>query len=253
MSTAAIMALVGAGVFLLLLIAVTMQSIEKNNRQKRQMESTLKSRARNFSYILDGLPQGYLNRSLKALMARSLLSTYSQLQKLAPGNAEYRTAAERIKIIVEELASEPEEVTPATLTDPKQIKDVQQLLRSLYNYIATLLKSNRIDATQAKSYGIQVRRLMVQSSLDGLTQSSQEAIAEGKYRLAIHHLALAIEKMHAENVGGYFDARIQQLKARQVELEAQAETRDQAKEEAAREWDELTQEDQSWKKKAIYD
>lgn len=253
MSTTLVLTVIGVIVFVLVAIAVTMQSIEKNNREKRLLESSLKAKARSFGFMLDGFPQGYLNKSLAALVANSLTDVYGQLLKLAPKNSEYQAMNERLRARIEQIATLPEETTPPTLTDSKQIKEIQQLLRSLYNYVSTMNQGGRINAAQTKSYAIQIRRLMVLSSVDGLIQASTQARGQGKYRLASHHISQAIDKMKKENHGGYFEQKIAAFQHQLTELDAHAVTRDDAKEEAGKEWDELTQEDESWKKKAIYD
>ena len=257
MSTAVIIGIVAIGLFVLVAIAVMMQTMEKNDKEKRRLASSLNTRARNFHYMLEGFPKGFLSRDLQVLVCKCLMEVYQQLCQMAPKNTDYSTKLQQAKARFEEFKARPANTTSVALTDKAQIKDVQKLLTSLHNFIAKLQESKRINGAEAKAYSHQIRRLMVQTSTDGLAQAINEALQAGKIKLAIHYLQLSIEKMHKENADGFYSERIANYQQRVGELTEQAKTSaEQAKQrraEADAEWDNINKPDDSWKKKALYD
>jgi hypothetical protein len=256
MSTTIIVACIAIGLFILVAVAITVQTIDKNNKEKRRLEGALKSRARTFEYILDGCPVGFLSRDLQVLVCTCLEEVYSQLVQINPGK-EYKNKLAKAQQQLTECKAKKPNASSVTLTDTVQIKEIQKMLGGLYNFISKLAASKRLNAKEAMIYGKQVRRLMVQTSTDVLVEPIKEAMAQGKPRLAIHYLHMANEKMKKENDDGFYSDRIAKQAARITELEDQANglesSAKERKQEAAAEWDELEKPDDSWKKKAVYD
>ncbi len=257
MSTTLIIAIIAIGLFVLVFVGITLQTIDKNTKEKRRMESNLLSRSRNFSYMLEGFPEGFLNRDLQILVCNCLEEVYSQLVQIAPKNRDYRAKLERAQLRTAECRKQEAVNQTVTLTDNEQIREVQKMLNSLYNFIAKLAASGRINNKEAKIYGKQVRRLVVQTSTDALIEPIKEALKNGKPRLAIHYLHMANTKMKKENDDGFYNDRISKQTARIQELEDAASAQDKKskalKNKTAEEWDDLEKPDDSWKKKAIYD
>ena len=253
MSTALIIALVGLVLFVMVAIAITMQTVEKNKKEKRRLETGLRARARNFQFMLDGFPEGFLGKELRALVAQCLLEVHSQLATLNPKDTESQKAKEKSQQLLDQIRNEADGQKTLQLNDPKQIKEIQKLLGNLNNFIAKLLASKRINAKQAKAYSFQIRRLTVQTTVDAIENASRKAIKEKKYKLAIHYLQMALDKMAKDNAGGIFNKRIEKLQGQMEELGGQADEAAALREEADKEWDEIDKGDDSWKKKAIYD
>ncbi|ARN75889.1 hypothetical protein [Oceanicoccus sagamiensis] len=256
MSTTVIVAAIAIGLFILVAIAITIQTIDKNNKEKRRLESALKARSRNFDYMLDGFPEGFLSRDLQVLVCTCLEEVYSQLVQINPTKG-YKDSLARARQRLAEYKAKKANDKTVTLTDAVQIKEIQKMLGGLYNFISKLAASKRINAKEAMIYGKQVRRLMVQTSTDVLVEPIKEAMQQGKPRLAIHYLHMANEKMSKENDDGFYNDRIAKQTSRIAELEEQAtgleSSAKERKQEAAAEWDELDKPDDSWKKKAVYD
>lgn len=257
MSTAVIVGIIIGGLAILVAVAVTLQTIDKNNKEKRRLEAALKSRARNFDYMLSGFPEGFLNRDLQVLVCNCLEEVYSQLAQIDPRNKEYNNKLSKAQTQLAECKAKPADNSTVTLTDTAQIKEVQKMLGGLYNFISKLAASKRLNTKEAKVYGKQVRRLMVQTSTDVLIEPIKDALQLGKYRLAIHYLHMAVDKMNKENEDGFYSDRVNKHLLRIAELEQQASSTEtgntDATAESAAEWEEINKPDDSWKKKAVYD
>ena len=257
MNTLVIVGIVAIGLFALVAIAVTMQTIEKNKKEKRRRESALTTRSRNFQYMLDGFPEGFLSRDLQVLVCKSLLEIYDQLLQIDSKNTNYLGRQELIQKQLEQYKNKAAASATVTLTDAAQIKDIQKLLTSLHDFISKLLGNKRINSAEAKAYSQQIRRLMIQTSTDGLAQAINDAMQKGKLKLASHYLQMTIDKMQKENGDGYYNDRIasHQLRLNNLTQDTQSHDADakQRRNDADEEWDKANKPDDSWKKKAVYD
>ena len=253
MSTTAIIGLVALLLAVLVGVAIMLQTIEKNNKERRRLESSLKTRARNFQHMLEGFPEGFLNKDLKLLVCRCLQEIYTQLNSLNPKNPTYKNNRGIIDQQVETIQQQPATNNRVKLNDPAQIKEIQQLLQGLHSFIGKLNKSQKISNDQAKAYAFQVRNLMIQSTIDALMNGVNDSLAKRKPRLAIHYLHMIIDKLTKENGQGQYNEQINQYKEMMQQCEQQAIELDERRKEADEEWDEVNKDDDSWKKKAIYD
>ena len=253
MSTALIIALVGAALIMMVGIAITMQNIEKSKKEKRRLESGLRTRARNFQFMLDGFPEGFLGRDLRALVAQCLLEVNTQLATLNPKDTDSQAAQNKSQQLLDQIKNESREQKSLQLNDPKQIKDIQKLLANLSNFINKLITSKRINAKQAKVYNHQIQRLNLQTTIDTIEDAARKAVKEDKFKLAVHYFEMAIDKMGNSNADGLFNPRIEKLQTLLEEFSSQAEQAASRREEADKEWDQIDKADDSWKKKALYD
>lgn len=254
MSTLFIIGLVTLSLVVLVAVAITLQTIEKNNKEKRRLEAALKTRARNFQHMIEGFPEGFLNRDLRLLVCKCLQEVYGQLINLNPKNGIYSKNKITVDQQIEAIRNQGETAKKVHLTDPAQIKEIQKLLQSLYGFISKLNKSRSLTNDEAKAYGLQVRQLMVQSTLDALLTGVNDSIAKNKPRLAIHYLHMVLDKLNKENGNGHYSDKITQYKAQMAELEQAAIAQESRRKEADEEWDKVgNEEDGSWKKNAVYD
>ncbi|WP_019530329.1 hypothetical protein [Dasania marina] len=253
MSTTIIIGLVAILLAVLVAVAIMMQTIEKNNKEKRRLEAALKSRARNFQHMLEGFPEGFLNKDLRLLVCQCLLEVYKQLKSVAPKNTTYSKNLNTVDQQVQTIKNQPDNNTAVQLTDPAQIKEIQKLLKSLHGFIGKLNKSKQLSNEQAKAYAQQVRNLIIRTSLDVLISGVNDAVSRKKPRLAIHYIHMIIDKLTKENGSGQYVEQIAAYKQQITELEQQALTQDEHMQEVAEEWDNATEDDATWKKNAIYD
>lgn len=247
---------VSAGLFLMVAVAYTLQAIERQRRERRRLATALRARIRDFEHMLEGFPEGFLGQDLRLLVCQCLLETYQQINRLERGN-DYRAAADAVHRKMRQIQSGEDAPARRPLENQAQVRDVQQLLKRLFQYVERLHQSGRIDAAQAGSYGTQLRRLNTQAALDGFHLAAREAQEAGKPRLAIHYYRMAMDRIHQGNSDGHFNTLLEQLGARVAALEAQqeaAETEGAADGDPLEDqWERFEAEDELWKKKSLYD
>lgn len=252
MTTTTIIIAVLAGLFLLLIVTFTLQQLEKNNREKSALIASLKGQARNFRYMLDGFPEGLLNRDLKLLVCQCIAETTSQLLRLDRKDPQIQQWQRELTEKMAQVQAQP--ATPGqyqVLTDPAQLQDVQKLLTSLFNVVQQLHKSNRLSPAQANSYAQQVARLNTRIAVDANLAAAQNAMQNGKPRLAAHYLGVAVDKMSKDNADNTYTEQIAAYSQRKTQLEAQDAA--QPNKELGDAWKSVTQTPDQPPKKSIYD
>jgi len=260
MSTTVIISLVAVVLFVMMAVALTIQSIDKSNKEKKRMLTALKGRARNFEYVLETLPAGFLSPELYMLVCQQNLDTCEQLSQLDSGNAEFKALFDAAYQRHDMAKKQPTAQKAFAFNDSKQIKEVKQLLTMLFNFIISLQKSGKLNAQQAGAFANQVKQLMLQSETDALMGAAKDAAGKGKFKLSIHYHNMVIDKYKKQNASGAYNDKIAILKQQIEELnkhaanEAPSPTASAVDDETAKEWDSVVSaDDDNWKKKAIYD
>lgn len=254
MSTTAIITTISAALAVLVVVVFAMQQIEKSNNEKQALIAALKSRLRGFHHLLDGFPEGFLSADLRALVCHCLLDSTDQLIKLEPRNKDHRAERDRIMERLNKIRSEVVTAGYQPLTNPDQIQEVQRLLNSLYNVVQKLVERKRITQLEGASFARQIATLTVRVAVDSHLQSAQQALSDGKPRLAIHYYSLAVDKMKKSNTDGQYSSQMQLYEQRIAELEVLAEQQQtSAVATPAEEWEDFREDDDAWKKKSLYD
>ncbi len=257
MSTEFIIAIIGISLFLLVAIALTMQSMEKNKKEKKRLLGLLTSRVRNFEYMLNNFPEGFLGRDLQILVCKSLQEVFHQLGAVNPKDKSNAINSKQLEQKIVQLANQTPTDRTVTLTDKQQIVEIQKLLKHLYNFIAKLTSTKRITNQDSQVYAAQIKKLMLQTTTDSLNQAINEAMKSGKFSLALHNLKMAIDKLSKENINGIYNEKIAAYQKQIADITAlNVSTDDAVKERKAKsdeEWEDINKPDDTWKKNAIYD
>ncbi|MDO3385418.1 hypothetical protein QWI17_06145 [Gilvimarinus sp. SDUM040013] len=230
------------------------QHIAKKKKQQNRVLKALKQRQQLFKVIVSELPAGYLPTEVATYVYRVLLNTSEQLAKLAPNDG----YSEEFQVYSKQLEALPTQTEKIKLP-PEKTNEARTLLQELGRHIGTQTQSGALPAATAKSLMLQLRRLMLQISVDSYLQQAKKAQAEKKLRLAIHFYALARKLLVKENSQQGFQKQIDQLTTVIAKLEQEhAALSPSAKpaqedEDLQNSWKELEREDDDWKKKQVYD
>jgi len=258
-----------AGVLLLLvcLAAYTFlsHSIEKRRIQRQRLITALRARRNSFRDLATGFPSGFLSNDLTTLLYRALIDGCEQLSRLEPKDPSH---TEQLNLYTSLLAAQKETTQQrARLENPEQIKEARALLQELYKFVIQQSSLNLINSVQTEAYTDQIKRLVLQITVDGHVINARQSQQVGKTRLAIHHYTLARKLLLSENASHGFDKQIAQLDAVITKLEEKAiqngetvpsaDSSDKHGEPSpvasSKEWEQFEQNNAQWKKKNIYD
>lgn len=244
------------GLTLLLIIAYAVQTAERNKRERRRLETTLRVRSRELHDVLDTLPAPLLGRDLRLLIGKGLVDIYQQLHRLHP-DPSIQSVLEQVQAQCTAIAAEAESSTHIAMTHAAQIKEARALLRAVHAHVLQWYKEGQLSQAQARHHVQRLQHALVLTQLDSYQVAARQALDAGKRSLASHYHQRALERMQKHNPGGTFDSAIAQTKARIAELEADhptpsAQSSESATVTEAEAWEAFEQ-SADWKKKSLYD
>jgi uncharacterized protein YoxC len=252
MTTTAIIIAVLASLFILVVVTFTLQQLEKNTSEKNALIASLKGQVRNFRHMLDGFPEGLLNRDLKLLVCQCIGESTAQLLRLDRKDPQIQQWQRELDATTTQLQAQPAAPTQyQILTDAAQLQDVQKLLTNLFNVVQQLHKTKRLSVDQANSYAQQVLRLNTRIAVDANVAAAQNALQNAKPRLAAHYYGVAIDKMNKDNADNSYTAQIAAFSQRKLELDALGAA--QPEKTLGDEWKSVTQTPDHLPKNKIYD
>ena len=226
------------------------QHLAKKRKQQQRILHALRQRQQLFRFMVSGFPPGFLPTELNTLVYRTLINTCEQLAKLEPeGNHDQER-----ELYSKQLATaEPAKRT--RLEGEQQINEARSGLKELLQFITLRVERGQIQKPQAAKYIGQIRHLLLQVTIDSSMQQAKQARQNGKLKLAIHHYTLARQQLLKEPTQQNMQTQVEQISALIEKLEAEvanSETQTSPTETSAQAWDSI-EEEESWKKKQIYD
>ncbi|WP_075185676.1 hypothetical protein [Teredinibacter haidensis] len=243
--------------------AFVAQTVKVKREQRNRLLAALKSRSRNFKFMINGFPQGFLPRDLTLLVQKNLIEVSEQLSMLEPKEPAHMQDLQAISSQMTETQRHAKPSAPVTLENPQQIKEVKICLEELHRFIHTLEENSSLSRNQAENYRKQLKQLVLQLTVDGYALQGTAAQGSNKTKLALHYYNLALKLLVREGKPGQFDARIAKLKALHEEMSKKLEEETQTlpnseeeqaeQEEIANEWDKFDSDKPLWKKKHAYD
>ncbi len=264
MSSIAVIATIIILLSVLVCFAFVTQTLAHKREQRTRMISALTAKVRNFKYMQNGFPPGFLPPDLALLVQKSLLEIFNQLMELDPQNTAYQAELQLIGQNMTNVRRQAKPSGPVRLQSQQQISEVKSCLEELHKYIYQLEEKKRLSREDADAHRSFVRAPVGNITVDAYSIAGGHALDRGKLRLAQHNLELAIKLMERERKSGQFDQRIadlqqqhahvcQQIAQEDAQSSLPMDTSDASALEAS--WDdEMAQNpDQQWKKKHIYD
>lgn len=263
MSSAYIIAIIVILLIALTCYAFLAQSMEKKRQQRLRMVSALKARAKSFKHMLNGFPQDFLTQDLQILVNRCLVDVTEQLARLEPGEKLHVDELQMFSHQLEEIKTRPKSDKRKPLENPQQVKEVKHHLEELNAFIAQMIKRGNLTSSQGASFEKQIKKLVLQMTVDTYLLNGKQSQQSEKTRLAVHYYTLALKLLIKENTEQTFQKQIAQLRQIIAGLEQKLQEEEPqyadtvrsnaAKEAAAKEWEEIEGPDEPWKKKNLYD
>ena len=260
MSSVAVIVVIVIALSVLVCYAFVSQTLSHKREQRERLASALGLKARNFKFMLNGFPQGFLPPELTLLVQKSLLEIYTQLSDLEPDENNHKSELQTLAQQMSDARRQASRTGNVRLDNPQQINEVKACLEELHKYVFQLEEKSKIPRENADSYRASIRELVVNITVDSYNIAGKQALDKDKTRLALHNLELALKLMQRERKSGDFDQRIVELQAQCTELSAKIAEEDSLSipipdedDEINEQWSQLDKEQEGWKKKQIYD
>ncbi len=235
------------------------QTLTHKRQQRERLMTALTAKVRNFKYMLNGFPNGFLPKDLQLLVLRSLIDLYEQLVDVDSANPHHKQELETLALKLNETQRQSGPHQPVAIETAQQLKDAKACLEELHKFVYSLQSRRVINKAHAESYRMGIKQLVVQLTVDSYLAQGRHAKSQGKTRLAIHYFSLAHKILGKEARSAQQDKLFAQLGVMLQELEQldpiASAIRAESSQKVAQssEWDKVKSEGDSWKKKQLYD
>ncbi|GLS26321.1 hypothetical protein [Marinibactrum halimedae] len=259
MNTVIIVSIIVTVLIALVCYAFIMQTVTKKREQKQRLIAALEQRVRNFHHIISGFPDGFLSKDLNLLVFKHLVEASEQLAQLVPKDTTHVQNFEVFSKQMEELQRKPPSNKAARINSEKQAKEIKQYLSELNKFVHRLHKRGKLNDSQFENYSGQIKKIVLRMAVDSYVQNAKASQDNEKPRMALHYYSLAKKLLIKENATNNFKKQIEKIDLAIKKLEQvvgqtdKLETPTSTDENTEKAWKDFDKDEDSWKKKAIYD
>lgn len=239
---------------------LVMQTQHRNRAARREQLQSLNSQYRKLNSILRSLPPFYLSPELKDFIYQALLHNLNAQLKLNPGQKSF-IESDYQKLTDERAYSRQASKTEAPAHQKLSSEEAnlyRQTLKSLYMFIRRNFETGRLNKVDAEKMLFQVEVKLVETALEYFKTRGRNALSSRNYREARVAFQKAVDTIGASRHRELF-------KQEEIELRNQLNrTVDEWRqyrnnqstgqsEKLASEMEDLIEDQDSWKKKNVYD
>jgi hypothetical protein len=245
--------LIVAGIALLIVIGYLNNVVENGKLERARLKIELADRLRRCGEITETFPGQFMTPALKLLLTRLELNLNQRQLAVDKHNAQLKARMAEL----EGLIALGEKIPVNNPPNPIQteVKDVRFLLEALHNQVTRAAHEGFLPAPEAKHWVKEIRHILVLLHIEFFNNLGQQALQKGQpgqARLAFERGVQYLRKQPEPKVYEEQLTYLEKLLGR-----ANAQVLDQM-EPAEDEHNELTQglktdEDETWKKKVMYD
>ncbi|MFJ4066553.1 hypothetical protein ACIPW4_14850 [Pseudomonas sp. NPDC089996] len=247
--------LIVAGIALLIVIGYLNNVVENGKLERARLKVDLADRVRRCGEITETFPGQYMTPALKLLLARLELNLTQRQLALDKGNADFKARIAEL----EGLIGQGERITvnnpPCPIQTEAKAKDVRFLLEALHTQIVKGTQENVLQTAEGKHWVKEIRHILVLLHIEFFNNLGQQALQQeqpGQARLAFERGVQYLRKQPEPKLYEEQLTYLEKLLAR-----ANAQVLDKM-EPAQNEQNELTEglktdDDETWKKRVIYD
>lgn len=253
MSTTLIVALVIGGLAIVLGIGFFSQAMERARLERARTLAELQARLNHCHGISNGLPGQYMSPELKRLLLEVEARLLERLIRLEPGNTRYASQLKEVR--QQQGKGEPQvRNVPLTIADEAAAQSVRRQLADLLQLLEQARVERMLDdqgfmrwSQQIGAYQAETTLNMYRSLADAAMRAGKPRVAKLQYERAVAYLTKHPER---DNSGQMAVFRQLLIQAEQTATRMEQGAPGTALSEGVQE---LEEDDQAWRKKALYD
>lgn len=213
MSPVLIAGLVLAGLFMLILIGLISQIVEKNNLEKARARAELNNRMRRCADLSESFPGQMMSPALKLMLARLELYAGERLLALEKKNQGLAARVELLRNSVGMGEAIPVPNAPVKILAEAQAKAIRLQLEGLHAQVVWANKQGQLDTASAKRWVGEIQRLMVILHIEYFNNLGRQALQQGNAHKARLAFERGIQHVRKQPDKASFQSQLQQLEA----------------------------------------
>ncbi|WP_028694913.1 hypothetical protein [Pseudomonas cremoricolorata] len=247
--------LIVAGIALLIVIGYLNNVVENTKVERTRAKVELGDRLRRCEDINETFPGQLMSTPLKLLLTRLELNLNQRLLAVERNNAQWQARIKALQALIDMGDDIPINNPPAPILTETKAKDVRFVLEVLHNQVVRATAEGFLQNTEGKHWAKEIRHILVLLHIEFFNNLGQRALQQqqpGQARLAFERGVQYLRKQAEPKLYEEQRVYLEKLLAR-----ADAQVLDQM-EPAADEENQLTEglktdDEETWKKKAMYD
>lgn len=253
MSTMLIVALVIGGLILVVGIGFFSQALERARLERARALAELQARWNHCNSINTSLPGQFMTVELKQLLLDIEVKLLEQLLRLDPRNARYSTQLTEVR---QQLSKGEPKVSNAqvAINNETAAQAARRQLSDLMQLLEAACSGGMLDGQAYQHWARQIRQHQVETTLTMYRALAEAAMREGKPRVAKLQYERAVDYLSKQRSGVHADQmavfRHLLIQAEQTAIQMEQGA---AGSELAEGVQALEEDDQAWRKKALYD
>ena len=255
MSALVITLLIVGGIALLMVIAYINHAVENSKLEKARQRADLLDRIRRCQDLSERLPGQLMTPQLKLLLAKLQLQASERLLPLEKQNATLKTDIETLKAQIAQGESIAVKNPPQPIANEAKAKDVRFLLEALHNQVTRAAQEGFLPTTEAKHWVKEIRHILVLLHIEFFNNLGQQALQKGQpgqarlaFERGVQYLRKQPEPKVYEEQLTYLEKLLARANAQVMDRMAPAEDEHNELTDGLK-----TDEEETWKKKVIYD
>jgi len=252
-----VIVIVLVGIFIvalgLMLFVFAHQQNEKKKIEIQRRIRTLADRGRQMQILLDELPPHYLSQDLRVFIASQWLDLLHEQKQLGAKESKLNPEMEAAQNKLDEIRSS-NQAKEEPVTDIQVANGVRRNLKQLNKVIVSLYQDKKIAHRIAQTYLNEIKQGFTQTMVEVFRASARKAEAEGNLRIAVVHYKRIMSELNRNNPSGVHNQTLLECRKTIQDLEEQIDLESENTDnELAESVDEMMEEEESWKKKQVYD
>ncbi|MFJ9992704.1 hypothetical protein ACIQSO_18465 [Pseudomonas putida] len=247
--------LIVAGIALLIVIGYLNNVVENAKLERARLKVELTERLRRCGEITETFPGQLITPALKLLLTRLELNLNQRLLALDKHNGDFKTRIAELEGLIAKGDKLPVNNPPSPIQTEVKAKDVRFLLESLHNQIVRATQENFLQSNEGKYWVREIRHILVLLHIEFFNNLGQQALQQnqpGHARLAfergVQYLRKQPEPKQYEEQLTYLEKLLARANAQVLDQMEPAEDDQNALTQGLK-----TDEDETWKKRVIYD
>ncbi|MGB9089832.1 MAG: hypothetical protein WCC29_09630 [Pseudomonas farsensis] len=247
--------LVVAGIALLIVIGYLNNMVENGKLERARLKVELADRLRRCGEISETFPGQFMTPALKLLLTRLELNLNQRQLAIDKHSAALKTRIAELDGLIAKGDKLPVNNPPAPITTEVKAKDVRFLLELLHNQIVRATQEGFLNTNEGKYWVKEIRHILVLLHIEFFNNLGQQALQQnqpGQARLAfergVQYLRKQPEPKQYEEQLTYMEKLLARSNSQVLDQMEPAENDQNALTEGLK-----TDEEETWKKRVIYD
>lgn len=238
---------------ILVLVVYGRQQHEKKKLEQLRRIRALADRGQQIAQLIDSIPSQYLSQDLRVFMLEQWRNTLHEQEELGCTERRIKTEMEALQAKLNDVRS-GKQTGGKVATDINGANLVRRGLKQLHKVILELYKDKKIAHRVAQIYINEIKLGFTHTLIEVFKASARQAEIEKNWRVAVVHYKRIMSELNKSNPNGIHNQTLLECRQSIAELEEKiAAEAENANTELSASVDTLISEEDSWKKKQLYD